>query len=538
MNWLKKQDKSDLIFYALLLAFTIISLFVFSDYGISFDGPRQKTYGEECLDYYLSRGENKTALSYINVYYYGGLFDMTAAALCRISPLGDYETRHLLNALAGILGVLGTWKLARLLAGPRAALITAALLMLTPSYFGHMFMNPKDIPFAAGYVWSLYCILLAFKHLPRLPVSLIIRFGLALGLTLAIRIGGALLVAYACMGAGLYVILPSLFTTETAATVWWKATLRRVLFLAISFASAFAVAYVVMLLFWPWAQQDPLQNPLKSLEFMSKFGDWPGTILLGGKYVDAMDLPASYLPHYFIVKLPETILITLMLGLPVAALRLIQHKGLGSRRQVTQFGFLVFAIIFPATYAILKHSVLYDGLRHFLFVIPLICVLCGLFTNALLDALLNRRGRMAATAILVLMLAAQGIAMIKLHPNQYVYYNILTGWLPGAEGRYEMDYWANSYKETVETIMDIARARDGDNFEKRSYNIYVDGPYLSATYYFPDNFTRVDDPSTADYLFSHTRWDIHKNLPGRQIASISRMGVDLTVIHEPAPSAP
>ncbi len=536
MSWLKKQNRYDLVFYALLLGFTIISLFVFSDYGISFDGPRQKTYGEECLDYYLSRGENKTALSYINVYYYGGLFDMTAAALCRISPLGDYETRHLLNALAGLLGILGTWKLARLLAGPRAALITAALLMLTPSYFGHMFMNPKDIPFAAGYVWSMYYILLAFKHLPRLPGSLIIRFGIALGLTLAIRIGGALLVAYACMGVGLYVILPTLFTAEDATGIWWRVTLRRILFLAISFVSAFAVAYGVMLLFWPWAQQDPLGNPLKSLEFMSKFGDWPGTILLGGKYVDAMDLPASYLPHYFAVKLPETVLLTLMLGLPVAALRLVQHKGLGNRRQITQFGFLLFAIIFPAAYAIAKHSVLYDGLRHFLFVIPLLCVVCGLFTNALLEAISNRRARIAVGGVLVLMLVAEGVAMIKLHPNQYVYYNVFTGWLPGAEGRYEMDYWANSYKEVVETIVELAKERDGDAFESRKYNIFVDGPYLSATYYFPDNFTRVDDANTADYLFSHTRWDIHKNLPGKRLTSISRMGVDLTVIHEPATS--
>ncbi len=533
MSWLQKQNKSDLIFYALLLAFTIISLAVFSDYGISFDGPRQKTYGEECLDYYLSKGENKTALSYINVYYYGGLFDMTAAALCRISRLGDYETRHLLNALVGILGILGTWKLARLLAGSRAALITAALLMLTPSYFGHMFMNPKDIPFAVGYVWSLYYILLAFRHLPRLPISLIARFGIALGLTLAVRIGGALLVAYTCMGAGLFVIFPRLFTTETTADAWWKVTFRRMLFLAISLASAFAIAYAVMLLFWPWAQQDPLHNPLKSLEFMSKFGDWPGTILLGGKYVDAMDLPASYLPHYFIVKLPETILLTFLLGLPAALLNIVQRKGLGDRRQVTQFGFLVFAIVFPAAYAILKHSVLYDGLRHFLFVIPLLCVLCGLFTDSFLSAIPNRAVRGSALSALILMLAAQGVAMIKLHPNQYVYYNILTGWLPGAEGRYETDYWANSYRETVKTIEKIARTRDGDDFDNRQYQIYIDGPYLSATYYFPDNFTRTDDTNTADYLFTHTRWDIHKNLPGKRLTSISRMGVDLTIINEP-----
>ena len=134
------------------------------------------------------------------------------------------------------------------------------------------------------------------------------------------------------------------------------------------------------------------------------------------------------------------------------------------------------------------------------------------------------------------MLGGQGVALVKLHPHQYIYYNVFTGWLSGANGRYETDYWANSYKEAVEIIATHARNRDGVDFEKKTYSIYVDGPYLSATYYFPDNFTRTDDPDTADFLFTHTRWDLDKKLPGRQIASIRRMGVDLTVIHERSPA--
>ena len=532
-----RRTSFDLVFYALLVVFACIALLIFTDYGISFDGPRQKVYGEECLDYYLSGFKNRTALSYINVYLYGGLFDMTAAAACRFSPLGDYETRHLLNALVGILGILGTWKLARLVAGPRAALFAAILLMLTPSYFGHMFMNPKDVPFAVGYVWTVYYILLTFKRLLRPPVSLVLRLGVALGLTLAVRIGGALLVAYACLAAGFYVLAPSLFvSTRASSSRGWRFLLVRILALVLALGAAFSVAYLVMLLFWPWAQQDPLRNPLRSLAFMSKFGDWPGTVLLNGTYIEAMDLPRSYLPHYFIVKLPETLLVALLLGLASVVWSVSQGRGLGNRRQMTRFVFLVFAIVFPAAYAIMKHSVLYDGLRHFLFVIPLLCVLGGLSADAFLAAVPRRTARVAAIAVLLLMLGGQGVALVKLHPHQYIYYNVFTGWLSGANGRYETDYWANSYKEAVEIIATHARNRDGVDFEKKTYSIYVDGPYLSATYYFPDNFTRTDDPDTAAFLFTHTRWDLDKKLPGRQIASIRRMGVDLTVIHERSPA--
>ena len=52
---------------------------------------------------------------------------MIAAALNRFSPLGVYETRHLLNGLVGVLGLVGCWKLGRALGGPRAGFIALAV---------------------------------------------------------------------------------------------------------------------------------------------------------------------------------------------------------------------------------------------------------------------------------------------------------------------------------------------------------------------------------------------------------------------------
>jgi len=55
-------------------------------------------YGNFVLDYYLSFFGDKTALHWRDLYNYGAVFDMMAAALNRVSPIGVYETRHLLNA--------------------------------------------------------------------------------------------------------------------------------------------------------------------------------------------------------------------------------------------------------------------------------------------------------------------------------------------------------------------------------------------------------------------------------------------------------
>ena len=82
-------------------------------------GTRTSTTGTaiSSLDYYLSLFTDRRALNWQNLYNYGAAFDMVAAVLNRFSPLGVYETRHLLNAAIGIVGLLGCWKLGRVLGG-------------------------------------------------------------------------------------------------------------------------------------------------------------------------------------------------------------------------------------------------------------------------------------------------------------------------------------------------------------------------------------------------------------------------------------
>ena len=85
----------------------------------------------------------------------------------RVSPLGTYETRHLLNGLVGLFGLFVTWRLACSVASGRAGLLALALLATTPAYYGHMFINPKDIPFAAALTALLLLYCMALEEWPR-----------------------------------------------------------------------------------------------------------------------------------------------------------------------------------------------------------------------------------------------------------------------------------------------------------------------------------------------------------------------------------
>ena len=75
---------------------------------------------------------------------------MAAALLDKVLPFDLFETRRLLGAAVGLIGLAITWRIGRRIGGPLAGLIALVLLATCPLYYGHMFINPKDAPFAVA----------------------------------------------------------------------------------------------------------------------------------------------------------------------------------------------------------------------------------------------------------------------------------------------------------------------------------------------------------------------------------------------------
>ena len=527
-----KRSKEHLyhwIFCGELLAILAIVLYIFHDFGVTWDEPVQNQYGRLVLKYYSSLFSDRSAFTYENLYLYGALFDSTASFLIPLSPFGEFETRHLLNAFVGVAGIMGTWKLANLLAGSRAALLSVTLLILEPFYFGNMFNNPKDIPFAVGYIWSLYYLILILRYFPKVPKDLIVKCGIAIGLTLGVRVGGFLLLAYLGLAAMIYWEAPGWFSEKPVKIL---KPVQRLKALGISVLGIFLLAYGVMLLFWPWAQVSPFIRPFEALFFSSQFEGGPG-VLLAGKLLRTLDLPASYLPHYFSIKLSEPLLAGLGLSIAVGGHCLIKGN-FANKLRVTQYTFLVFAIVFPVAYVILSKSALYDTIRHLLFIIPCLCIISGIAFNKVLLIFPQKNwwGKSGISILLMIAFFPQVAANIQLHPNQYVYYNSFVNGIAGANRNYEMDYWANSYKEAVEQLTDYLKHKDSAQFQQKTYAIAVCGPWFSAEYYFPDNFKSEPDPQKADFLISFTRLNCDQYPLGSQIGAVKRMGVELSVIKD------
>jgi hypothetical protein len=151
------------------------------DMGFHVDEMDMNLYGKSVWSYYQTGGKDT---SYLRPQYedgskvgvtipsYGTFFELVAVAINKvIGNQNGYEfnVRHALNQIFAVLTVLFAALLIRILGGGYlGAVINTLLLMSSPTFVGHGFMNTKDIPFAFGYAASLYFMVRSLKELPTI----------------------------------------------------------------------------------------------------------------------------------------------------------------------------------------------------------------------------------------------------------------------------------------------------------------------------------------------------------------------------------
>src|SRR5450631_2555538 len=112
------MSSADRIAVVVLAAVAVIAGITFRDYGLGWDDYTHSQYGELLLKLYGSGFSDTRALSFVNLYNYGGGFDMAAALAAKLLPFTLFETRRLTGAAVGIVGLFITWRLGRRMGGP------------------------------------------------------------------------------------------------------------------------------------------------------------------------------------------------------------------------------------------------------------------------------------------------------------------------------------------------------------------------------------------------------------------------------------
>src|SRR5471032_3504089 len=99
---------ADRMAIAVLAAVAIVTVFTFRDYGLSWDDYTHSQYGDLLLKLYGSGFSDTRALSFVNLFMYGGGFDMAAALAAKLLPFDLFETRRLVGAAVGMVGLFVT----------------------------------------------------------------------------------------------------------------------------------------------------------------------------------------------------------------------------------------------------------------------------------------------------------------------------------------------------------------------------------------------------------------------------------------------
>lgn len=413
--------------------------------GINGDDEYQVDYSNKLVQYYSTMGADTSAY-YIekgNMHYYGGFFDLLTGMVNKTLGLDEFDTayhqvRHIFNVLFGLLTILFVALLTKELAGWRLAVLALWLLYLSPRFLGHSLMNPKDIPFAAGFAISLFYMSRLFRQVPRIEWKT--GLGVALGMALAIasRAGGLLLIGYLFLGLGM-----DLLTRYGIGGIFQR--IKKIAPLLGYALIISATAYCLAILTWPAALKDPLNHPLAALTEFSKLGVKIRLLFMGENVMS--DDTVWYYPLIWIYK---TIPLYALIGVGGA---LAAFPMLLKRFSTVPVFLLYFASLFPLFYVIYKQSILHDGWRHLIFVYPSMIVLSALFLLYLEEQLkANKIAQYALWAVLGLTMLEPALFIVRNSHFPYVYFNPLAGGMKGAFGNYESDYWGTSVKQAIDWL--------------------------------------------------------------------------------------
>jgi hypothetical protein len=517
----------DTLAIALMVAVGVVAALTFRDYGLGWDDYTHSQYGALLLRLYRSGFADRRALSFVNLYAYGGGFDMFASLLGKILPFNPFETRRLAGALVGLVGLAATWRLARRAGGPLAGLIALALLATCPLYYGHMYMNAKDGPFAAAMALCMLGLVRTVEEYPRPSATTGALAGVGLGLAIGTRILGGFAVVYAI--AALLAIL----TIEIRRFGAWPAAARMRSFL-LRLLPWLVLAYAVMALVWPWSVVNPL-NPLKALLYFSNFFETPWRELFQGRPILVPDMPRRYVAQLFWLKLPEIMLALGIAGVAMTFAGACDRTQSAQRRAVLLM--LALAASLPIALTVVLRPAMYNGIRHFVFVAPAIAVVGGLAGARMIERLADWRPAAATVAATLLALgcALPVIEMARLHPYEYTYFNRIEGGVRAARERYMLDYWGLSFKQASEALRDKLAAglaaEPATPAGDPPWKIAVCGPHPPAAVALGPKFDITWDPRGADFAMTLGEYYCAK-LDAPVIVEIAREGVVYARIYD------
>ena len=291
---------------------------------------------------------------------------------------------------------------------------------------------------------ALFGLVRGIEDYPRPRPATVLLIGIGFGLSIGSRILGGI--------AALYMTAPMLFLIWHDARVGGlTSALKNLGCFALKLVPALVLGIAIMAVIWPWSVTAPL-NVFRAVEYFSHFFEKPWQEMFEGALVSVPEMPRSYVPTLFALKLPELFFVLSLAGVGGALVQALHSSAPVKRRAALML--LAIAATLPIAIAIATRPAMYNGIRHFVFVLPLLAVMGGLAGAWLLERLRPwpEAAKLAAGLAMLAGVIAPVTDMIRLHPYQYTHFNWIAGGIASAEDRFMLDYWGLAFKEAAQDL--------------------------------------------------------------------------------------
>ena len=428
--------KKNLNFKYLVLIFLIVySSWCALNIGMHWDANTHLNSGANKLRYLFSFGRVENFAHFDK--YFPGVSFAIYAFIIKIFPQNfKIEILHFVNLIYSISGIIVFCHVTKKLFNKKFRDVFFLVLITFAVYFGHMAINLKDAVMATSYLWVYY---LTFKYLKKqdkfnLESLLIFSFILSVGT-------GVRLVFISSL-------LPLIILTLIEIHIF-KKIIKKSFDIKKFYFDLFRIIilfYLILLIFWAETHENILLLPFKilidSLQTDKLIG--VGYSILNGDIFTLDQSPKSYFLINLFFKTPEYLIISLFYFFYIFAFKNEELKKI-----FKNFNYIIFAVLFIIIFTnlifLFSPFGFYDGIRQFLFIIPIILILPVISIVFCFQNMKQISNKIFICAItpLILMYAFN---FISLTPYHYTYLNIFA---KNHELNFENDYLGTSIKNLI-----------------------------------------------------------------------------------------
>jgi len=525
---------------SLLALAAVVALWTVADYAITLDEFNADDYGGKSLAWYTSLFTDRSNFDSVEetLWFYGPWFHILTALVQSLDLADHWTIRHVLTFLLGLGALAALLPIARLAGGRWAGLIAIGLCLTTGYLYGSMFFTPIDVPFMFAMTWATLAIMLmAVPIVPLWPAT--IATGLLTGLAIATRSSGLITHVY---------LVGAMILCGVEAVMRNGRTVRRdLLRIGIRTMSAMLIAWITAIALWPWLQ---VGNPFVQFkEAFLYFANHPSSWEFPhwGESVRTNALPWSYVPAQLFARLPEGFLLLLAVAVlssagSMLAILLLAFASSSQPRlprlkeallltaRARQPLIVWTAAALPIATIIIQRSTLYDGIRHVLFLIPMLAMVASFGFLHLVP--LVRRFPVTAAALVGAYLAHTVLTFALLHPLQYAAFNVFAGGVNGAYGRFDLDYWSLAVLPALRQLEERIDREDPDRFAENPPSIKLCIGYHehSVAPMFGRPWRLETESARADFIIETERWRCAKTLPVLAIDEFKRFDISFARI--------